>query len=275
MVENKNKDIKPKKKEQVDAEVVAAPVEPNTIPLESFNWKKIAVLSLSTLGIVLLFLYFLMFTNYEDKLTKYLGAAAIMGIMMLGVMFKVVSSSVGWDFVRKIMAVKKNKGKGYLLLKIHTVSGRPNYEIAKGGKWITYQFDENGNNISKRAFYDPLATYNDYSADVPMLEVTPDDIFPLNRFTATRITTCPELVEKTIIDSSKSADELDRVKKYMKYMIIALGIMAGGLFFGFDLYRQAIAESNQAVIQATKMCAQSATIVAGPVIVKAKGKLGL
>lgn len=268
---NKNK----QQTESVVGEVLQPVTEPNTVEIHKFDWKKVAILCGSMLIMTLIFLYFIMFTNYEDKLTKYMGAAGMGSIALLIIMFRVVQISVGWSFVRKILWVSKNKVKGYIMLKVHTVSGRPKYEVAKGGRWITYQFEENGNKISKRMFYDPLAIYHDYGADIPILEGTPDDIFPTNRFTGTRVTTSPELVEKTIIDSSRSADELDKYKQYTKYAMYGLGIMAVGLFFGFDLYRQAIADSNAAVIEATKLCTQSATIVAGTTLTNFKRRLKL
>lgn len=263
-----------KKKQETKTEVVEAqPVnvperKVSTVKLNELDYKKISIV----LGVMLLllaaFIAFIMFSNYDDKLTKYLGYVAMGCIMLTILLFRVVQKTIGWDFVRKVMYVSKNKAKGYVMLKVHTVSGRPKYEIAKGGKWVTYEFKESGNNISKRMFYDPLAIYNDYVADVPILEGTPDDIFPTNRFTGTRVTTSPELVEKTIIDSSKSADELDKYKKYTRYALIGLGIMAVGLFFGFDLYRQSIDSCNANALALLKESSKSATVVAGSVLFK-------
>jgi len=230
------------------------------IELPDPKWKFLAIVLSLAVILLLGLLYSLMFRNFNDKYLNYLGLAGGIGLMFGVLMIYVVMKTVGFGLIRQIMWVAKNKKKGYLMLKIHTVSGRPKREIVKGGRWLTYQFEESGVKRDKRLYYDPLAVYNDYSADIPIIEGTPDDIFPSNRFTGTRVTTSPELVEKTIIDASRSADEFDSLKKWRRYLIIGIVGFLILAYLGFDLYSQRLAACTDSVVELAKLAGQSAVI---------------
>ena len=72
-----------------------------------------------------------------------------------------------------------------------------------------------------------------------------------------------EVIEKNIADNSKSAEQIDNLKQWRKWLIIISVILLIGGFISFDLIAQRLAEANQATIACYQQAGKSATIIAG------------
>lgn len=236
-------------------------------------WKKMAgLLGVAIIGLITL-LYFILYGYIgESKLQQVILYAGFGGLMLGAMLYMFINKTVGFKFLTMLVKLNKLKKKGYILLRVHTINGRPQYKIVKDSTIINYQFRENNNDTTKILLNDPLAKYYDFGCDIPIIDCTTNDILPLNRFTQTRIGASPELIGKFIVDASKSVDELESLKKWRKYLLYIMGGAAVAVFFGFDLYSQRLAAAQEDVTEMAKLCSQSATIVAGSVISNVKAK---
>ena len=62
----------------------------------------------------------------------------------LVICWKLIEKTIGFGFVINLWRLNKLKKNGWIVLKIHTVSGRPVYRIVKDDKLIYYDWIENG-----------------------------------------------------------------------------------------------------------------------------------
>ena len=198
----------------------------------------------------------------ENKAVLILTSTTLIG-MFLGIIgFILVKQTIGWNLGVKLMKMRRLRFKGFVLLKIFDVSGRPQYRIVKASSRIVYKYKDNGEDKKKVVFYDPYGKYEDFIG-IPVIECNPNDIQLKNTFNGSRIGTAPEIIEKNIVDNSMSAQQVDSLKSQRKWILIIVSILAGVALLGFDLYAQRLADSQQAVIACYKDQGKTAIIQAG------------
>ena len=201
------------------------------------------------------------FLKPSETVKTYAGYYFTMAAAGFGLMgFFLVKNTIGWKLAINLMKVKKLRRKGYGILKIMNLAGSPEYKIVKYSPLIPYTYVEAGINKNKLVAFDKFAITEEWG--VPIITCNPNDILPINIYNGSRITVSPELMEKNIVDNSKSAETIAQYRKYIIYGLIGIGILAGLTILGFDLYSQRLAESNQLLAACYREVPRSATILA-------------
>lgn len=203
----------------------------------------------------------------QDKVVLVLIALLMISLLVGVAGFTIVKKTIGWKLAILLFKLRKKKNKGYILTRIFDLSGIIQYRMIKASLRNTYKYIENGVKTTKMFFFDPYARYQDFNG-IPVVDVSPNDINPKNPATGTRINISPEVIEKNIADNSKSAEQIDTLKQWRKWLIIILVILLVGGFISFDLFAQRLAEANEATIACYKAAGKSATIIASPAITK-------
>ncbi len=275
---DKNKDNK-KEKEVVKPEVVEEPPKLKFTEQMKFNmkeltgnpWFKAGIVMSVLVGILMFVLSAIMFRNITDSIAQ----QVMLGLAMLGIFaalasWKLVEKTIGFGFVINLWRLNRLKRSGWIVLKIHTVSGRPVYRIVKDDKLIYYDWMENGDLKRKLVISQPYAKYFDFGGDYTVMECTPNDINPINRFDGSRINTTPELIEKHVVDASKTYDEIQSLRKWRKYMIWgAIGI-AGAFYIMWDLNTQQLIICQDRILDIAAAQASQGIIIAGGLVKKWK-----
>lgn len=231
--------------------------------ISPYFWKLLSFVSIISIVLVI-FIYLMLYKELQDIQFFFI----LLILLALALMFAVICVSlimrtVGFRFAILLNRLNRLKKKGFLLLKIFKINGRPEYRLVQGDDIILYDVKENGITRIKLVINDTYAKYNDFGGDFPVIEANPNNILAKNPYSGSRISTTPDLVEKFITDSSKSAEEIDRLKAWKKYLLV---ILAGGViaaFLLFDLYSQRIADANLQIAELARTCAASVTLTPG------------
>lgn len=198
----------------------------------------------------------------ENKVVIILGCTTLIGLFLGVIGFMLVKNTVGWNLGIKLMKMRRLRYKGFVILKVFHVSGRPQYNIVKASSRIVYIYEENGIKKKKVVFYDPYGKYEDFLG-IPIIECNPNDIQLKNTFNGSRIGAAPEIIEKNITDNSMSAAQIDTLKAQRRWILIAFGIVAGLTLLGFDLYAQRLAAANEATVACYRDAGKTAIIQSG------------
>jgi hypothetical protein len=222
--------------------------------------------------IIIINLFVFMKGQTDNKLLIGISAFGLIGAFLGVIGFNIVKKTVGWKLGIKLFKLRKLRYKGHMLLKIFDLSGIPQYKEVKASPRITYNYIENGEKKDKVVFFNQQARYFDFNG-IPVIDCNPNDISPKNPYGHGNVVIAPEIVEKNIVDNSKSAEQIDNLKQWRKYLIIIVVILLVGGFVSFDLIANRLAEANEATIACYKEGAKTATIVAGAGLTKIKNKL--
>jgi hypothetical protein len=196
------------------------------------------------------------------ELTQILIGLTALGLFAGLISLNLVQQTVGIKFAVQLLKAKRLKKKGYGLLKVFNIGGRPEYKTVKFAPLIRYTIKENDEDRNKLVLFNQFAKYEDFGADIPILECNPNHIAPKNYLNGASITVSPEVTEKLIVDGAKSQEEIDLLKKHRRNALIFVGILLVGIIVGFDLYSQRIADANAQIAQLAQTCAQG-TIITG------------
>ena len=140
--------------------------------------------------------------------------------------YNYIKSSVGWKFIEALGKTKKGIGGKDLTLRIKSPAGKELYESVKHQAIIEYEYLERGKKVKKYVIYDERAV--DYLNGIPILNVTPLDIRPIDRETGILVNIPSEIIDKLAVDSSKTAEgeaKKDKNLKLLIYGMVAMGIL--------------------------------------------------
>ena len=187
-----------------------------------------------------------------------MGSYALFWVFMR---FNRVKASVGWQFIDSMGKVKKGQGGFDLVLRIKSQAGRESYQFVKHTPLIEYPYVVKGEKVKKLVIYDERAV--DYLNGIPVLNVTPNDIRPIDRETGLLVNIPSEIIEKLSVDSSKTAEQEAMNNKTIKILIWTIVGMAILFILGLAYINQTNSEIQTALMQCTVELGRSATIIAG------------
>lgn len=160
-------------------------------------------------------------------MAKYLGILIGMAVVFyIFQKYTEVKNSVGWNFVSSLGKVKKNLNKGLIVLRVKHPSGNEEYKIAKTAPSIKYTIEEDDKKVQKKDIYDESAV--DKLNGIPILNVNPYDINPINRNTGLKVDVNPEVINKLAVDSTYEAESDQSQRKLVSTVIkgtIAAGVI--------------------------------------------------
>lgn len=153
---------------------------------------------------------------YYDYGIKILGVASFMGCLYL---LSLVKKSVGWSFARALSKAKMSalKNKSVIILRIRDLAGAEVYETKEVSELITYSFKQNGKMLDKVVIYNERAVtmWN----GIKILNVSPSSVLPIDRDTGLYVNVNPELTNKIVTDSGKTAESEKSHKELLKNFI--------------------------------------------------------
>lgn len=158
----------------------------------------------------------------------------------LYIRFNRVKRSVGWDFIDSLGKVRTNNKGNDLVLRIKSQAGRETYMPIKHTPIIEYPYKIKGEEVKRYVIYDERAV--DYLNGIPILNVTPNDIRPIDRETGLLVNIPSEIIEKLAVDSSKTAENEAKKDKMMKLLIYAIIGLAVLFFIGLSYINQTNSE---------------------------------
>lgn len=168
-----------------------------------------------------------------------------------------VKMSVGWNFVKSMSKVKMSAND--LVLRIKSPSGKEYYQASKINSIIEYDYYTDTNKkIKKMVLYDPKTV--DYLNGIPILNVTPSDIRPIDRDLGTLINIPTEVIKKLITDSTKDPKHDADKAKYDKVLIYSLIGVCILFILGLSYLNQTNAELQNELMRLTIEMGKSATI---------------
>ena len=147
-------------------------------------------------------------------------------IMFFYTKYNYVNRTIGWNIVNSMAQVKNNRTEKDLMLRIKTPSGKESYLPVKQSPKIDYQYKEESKDYKKTVLYDMKA--QTYLNGVPILDVSPYDIRPINRYTGLYVNIDPNVTTKLITDSTKNPEKDKEKEKLVKYMLIGGAIIIVG-----------------------------------------------
>lgn len=193
----------------------------------------------------------------------YLGAFCVVSGILYWVFIKFnrVKASVGWDFIDSLGKVKKGV-KGFdLVLRIKSQAGRETYMPIKHMPVIEYPYIVKGEEVKRYVIYDERAV--DYLNGIPILNVSPNDIRPIDRETGLLVNIPSEIIEKLAVDASKTAEQEAMKEKLMKYLIWGLIGMAILFIIAISYINQTNGDLQVQLASCSIELGKSATIIAG------------
>ena len=172
-----------------------------------------------------------------------------------------VKRSVGWKFIDALGNVKFGRKGHDIALRIKSLSGRESYFPTKNTPIIEYEVLENGKKVKKYVIYDERSV--DYLNGIPILNVTPNDIRPMDRETGLLVNIPSELIDKLAVDSSKNIENEMKKDKNMKMLIYGLVGMGVLFILGLSYINQTNMEIQGELLRCTVELGKSATVIAG------------
>lgn len=201
------------------------------------------------------------FCKPTDVAKSYVTYYFTIGACVFGFLgYVLISTTISWKTAFSIMKAKRLKKKGYGFIKIMNLSGIPEYKVVKFEPLIPYEFKENGEIKKKCVVFEKFAITEEFG--IPTITCNPNDILPINMYNGSRITISPELIEKNIVDNSKSAETIAQYKKYIMWGLIVIAILAGITFLSFDLYGQRLGDASIKLAECYKSIPKEAVILA-------------
>jgi len=167
-----------------------------------------------------------------------------------------VKTSVGWNFIDNFS--KSKFGNKDLLLRIKSPTGKEYYQSVKQEPLIKYHYFDNDKKIEKSVIYDPKSVDN--FNGIPVMNVSPADIRPLDRDLGTLINIPHEVIKKLVTDSTKDPKNEVNKAKYDKLLIYGLVGMGICLVIGLSLINQTNAEVQQELLRCTVELGRNAVI---------------
>lgn len=197
---------------------------------------------------------YVLYLQYAQYLVYLIIPALIFYIVYLRNQIKL---SVGWNFISALSKVKMTSKD--LILRIKSPSGKEIYQPSKISNVIEYDFmDDNNKKQKKMVLFDPKAL--DYLNGIPILNVSPSDIRPIDRDLGTLNNMPTEVIRKLITDATKDPKHDAEKAKYDKFLIWAV-IGMGILFIvGMTYLNQTNAELQNELMRLTIEMGKSATI---------------
>lgn len=197
---------------------------------------------------------YVLYLQYAQYLVYMIIPALIFYIVHLRNQIKL---SVGWNFISALSKVKMTSKD--LILRIKSPSGKEIYQPSKISNVIEYDFmDDNNKKQKKMVLFDPKAL--DYLNGIPILNVSPSDIRPIDRDLGTLNNMPTEVIRKLITDATKDPKHDSEKAKYDKFLIWAV-IGMGILFIvGMTYLNQTNAELQNELMKLTIEMGKSATI---------------
>ncbi len=192
----------------------------------------------------------------------YVGAFCIVSGVLYWVFIKFnrVKASVGWDFIDSLGKVKKGV-KGFdLVLRIKSQAGRETYMPIKHMPVIEYPYIVKGEEVKRFVIYDERAV--DYLNGIPVLNVSPNDIRPIDRESGLLVNIPSEIIEKLAVDSAKTAENEAQKEKLVKYLIWAIIGIAVLFFIAITYINQTNSELQIQLATCSIELGKSATIIA-------------
>lgn len=138
--------------------------------------------------------------------------------------YSFVQKTFGWNFIKTLGRTKQSLSKGYILLRVIHPSGGEEYFTTKVDTIINYSIKMRDKNIKKYVIYDPKMV--NYVGNIPVLNVNPNDIRPINYKSGQMIAIPSEIVFKLATDASKKQEEKEKFEKLVKYVLIG-GVVMG------------------------------------------------
>jgi hypothetical protein len=165
-------------------------------------------------------IYYCEALKMEQQIMLYLQYAGFMicGFSLLGFMYLagLIKKSVGFDFVKALSKAKMAglKNKSVIVLRIRDLSGNELYQTHEVSEVIIYKFKQNSEFLEKVVIYNERAVtmWN----GIKILNVSPASVLPIDRDTGLYVNINPELTNKIITDSGKTAQSDKDTKELMK-----------------------------------------------------------
>lgn len=177
------------------------------------------------------------------------------------VRFNRVKSSVGWKFIDAMGKVKKGIGGNDLVLRIKSQAGRESYLYTKHTPVIEYPYISRDENVKRYVIYDERAV--DYLNGIPVLNVSPNDIRPIDRETGLLVNIPSEIIEKLSVDSAKTAENEAKKDKQMKMLLYTIVGMAVLFIIAVSYINQTNSELQVKLATCVIDAGKSAIITAG------------
>jgi len=175
--------------------------------------------------------------------------------------WNLVKKSIGWKMVDTLGKVKLGIGGNDIVLRIKSPTGKEYYETAKHSPYIEYEFFTKGKKCKKGVIYDERAV--DSMNGIKILNVTPNDIRPIDRETGLLVNIPSELIEKLAVDSSKTAENEAMKDKQMKMLIYGLVGMAVLFIVALSYINTTNSELQVQLAQCTINSVKSAIVTTG------------
>lgn len=167
-----------------------------------------------------------------------------------------VKLSVGWNMINSFSKTKMSNED--LILRIKSNTGKEYYQTVKQAPIIKYKYRENNKDIEKYVIYDPKAV--DSLNGMPVLNVTPSDIRPLDRDLGTLVNIPSEVILNLVTNSTKDPKLESEKGKYDKFLIYCLGACFVALIIGLSYINQTNTELQGELMRCTIELGRSATI---------------
>jgi len=200
------------------------------------------------------------------EIEQIIQIAKMLGYLIVGIggyyiydKWNKVKKSVGWKFIDSLGNVRLGRKGHDIALRIKSLSGRESYVPTKNKPIIEYEYLENGKMVKKYVIYDERAV--DYLNGIPILNVTPNDIRPMDRETGLLVNIPSELIDKLAVDSSKNIENEMRKDKNMKMLIY--GLIGMGILFilGLSYINQTNMDVQKELLRCTVELGKSATVI--------------
>lgn len=193
------------------------------------------------------------------KLIGLMGGSVL--IWFIWQKYNFVRTSVGWKFINSMAKTKKGIGGTDLVLRIKSPAGKETYSYVKHSPFIEYKFFEKGKDAKKYVIYDERAV--DYLNGIPILNVTPIDIRPIDRETGLLVNIPSEIIDKLAVDSSKTAEGQQMKDKQMKMLLYTIAIMGVLFIVAVSYINQTNAELQKEIARCAIDLGKSVTVIAG------------
>lgn len=225
--------------------------------------KAIRLLGMGLMALLLVLTLIVMNKIPNNSYNQVMIGLAFGSVFLIWAVYKMINATIGFKFLVTLYKARKMKNKGYGLFKEFSLAGKPIYHLVKYDDIIRYKTKVNGQDKNGMALFNPYARYEDFGANIPIVEGTYNDISLKNVFTGNRIGMNPDLADKIIVESGITPKDLDDVKKHRKWLMFLLGGIAIAGILSFDLFAQRLAEANASTAACYKELGKSATITAG------------
>ena len=173
-----------------------------------------------------------------------------------------VKKAVGFDFLNAMHKAKMAaiKNKPVAVLRIRDLAGNESYQTVEVSEYMKYKYQQNGKPVEKAVIYDERAVtiWN----GVKVLNVSPVSIFPIDRNTGLYVNINPELTNKVVTDSGKTAETEKGNKEMMKQLFWIAAICIGGTILAISYFSENQSACYETLGRVYETAKTSATIVA-------------